>query len=88
MKSIKPLAYNEVLISFEALPCPLKPVANSTAVISNRHFLRKHFCFSGLPSEFSPPMEDEESKSGLDVMPNISDVLLRKLRVHKSLSGR
>ncbi|XP_020039939.2 inositol 1,4,5-triphosphate receptor associated 1 isoform X5 [Castor canadensis] len=41
----------------------------------------------GLPSEFSPPMEDEESKSGLDVMPNISDVLLRKLRVHKSLSG-
>ncbi|EPY74701.1 protein MRVI1 isoform b [Camelus ferus] len=31
--------------------------------------------------------EEEESKSGLDVMPNISDVLLRKLRVHKSLPG-
>uniref|UniRef100_H0VZ78 Inositol 1,4,5-triphosphate receptor associated 1 n=1 Tax=Cavia porcellus TaxID=10141 RepID=H0VZ78_CAVPO len=41
----------------------------------------------GVPSELSPTTEDEESKSGLDVMPNISDVLLRKLRVHKSLSG-
>ncbi|XP_016062092.1 PREDICTED: protein MRVI1 isoform X2 [Miniopterus natalensis] len=41
----------------------------------------------GLPSELSPAMEEEEPKSGLDVMPNISDVLLRKLRVHKSLPG-
>ncbi|XP_048644284.1 inositol 1,4,5-triphosphate receptor associated 1 isoform X2 [Marmota marmota marmota] len=41
----------------------------------------------GIPSEFSPTIEEEESKSGLDVMPNISDVLLRKLRVHKSLPG-
>ncbi|KAM6159223.1 LOW QUALITY PROTEIN: inositol 1,4,5-triphosphate receptor associated 1 [Rhynchocyon petersi] len=41
----------------------------------------------GLPSEGSPATEEEESKSGLDVMPNISDVLLRKLRVHKSLPG-
>ncbi|XP_011803034.1 PREDICTED: protein MRVI1 isoform X5 [Colobus angolensis palliatus] len=41
----------------------------------------------GLPSELSPAIEEEESKSGLDVMPNISDVLLRKLRVHKSLPG-
>ncbi|KAM9658445.1 inositol 1,4,5-triphosphate receptor associated 1 [Trichechus inunguis] len=41
----------------------------------------------GLPSELSPSIEEEESKSGLDVMPNISDVLLRKLRVHKSLPG-
>ncbi|XP_013367364.1 PREDICTED: protein MRVI1 isoform X5 [Chinchilla lanigera] len=41
----------------------------------------------GVPSELSPATEDEESKSGLDVMPNISDVLLRKLRVHKSLPG-
>ncbi|KAM5249005.1 inositol 1,4,5-triphosphate receptor associated 1 isoform 2-T2 [Ctenodactylus gundi] len=41
----------------------------------------------GLPSELSPATEEEESKSGLDVMPNISDVLLRKLRVHKSLPG-
>ncbi|XP_008067478.1 protein MRVI1 isoform X4 [Carlito syrichta] len=41
----------------------------------------------GLPSELSPAIEEEESKNGLDVMPNISDVLLRKLRVHKSLPG-
>ncbi|XP_008149256.2 inositol 1,4,5-triphosphate receptor associated 1 isoform X2 [Eptesicus fuscus] len=41
----------------------------------------------GLHSELSPAIEEEESKSGLDVMPNISDVLLRKLRVHKSLPG-
>ncbi|XP_005874031.2 PREDICTED: protein MRVI1 isoform X1 [Myotis brandtii] len=41
----------------------------------------------GLPSELSPAIEEDESKSGLDVMPNISDVLLRKLRVHKSLPG-
>ncbi|XP_066107047.1 inositol 1,4,5-triphosphate receptor associated 1 isoform X1 [Saccopteryx bilineata] len=41
----------------------------------------------GLPSELTPATEEEESKSGLDVMPNISDVLLRKLRVHKSLPG-
>ncbi|XP_055972202.1 inositol 1,4,5-triphosphate receptor associated 1 [Sorex fumeus] len=41
----------------------------------------------GTPSELSPGLEEEESKSGLEVMPNISDVLLRKLRVHKSLPG-
>ncbi|KFO18712.1 Protein MRVI1 [Fukomys damarensis] len=41
----------------------------------------------GVPSEHSPATDEEESKSGLDVMPNISDVLLRKLRVHKSLPG-
>nr|KAF6438268.1 hypothetical protein HJG59_012513 [Molossus molossus] len=41
----------------------------------------------GLPSEPSPATEEEESKSGVDVMPNISDMLLRKLRVHKSLPG-
>ncbi|XP_058400666.1 inositol 1,4,5-triphosphate receptor associated 1 isoform X2 [Diceros bicornis minor] len=41
----------------------------------------------GLLSELSPATEEEESKSGFDVMPNISDVLLRKLRVHKSLPG-
>ncbi|XP_045681541.1 inositol 1,4,5-triphosphate receptor associated 1 isoform X3 [Phyllostomus hastatus] len=41
----------------------------------------------GLPPELSPAIEEEESKSGLDVMPNISDMLLRKLRVHKSLPG-
>ncbi|XP_037695981.1 inositol 1,4,5-triphosphate receptor associated 1 isoform X2 [Choloepus didactylus] len=41
----------------------------------------------GLPSEFLPANEEEESKNGLDVMPNISDMLLRKLRVHKSLPG-
>uniref|UniRef100_A0A8C2RMX3 Murine retrovirus integration site 1 homolog n=1 Tax=Capra hircus TaxID=9925 RepID=A0A8C2RMX3_CAPHI len=39
------------------------------------------------PSELSSTIEEEESKGGLDVMPNISDVLLRKLRVHKSLPG-
>ncbi|XP_069325675.1 inositol 1,4,5-triphosphate receptor associated 1 isoform X2 [Eulemur rufifrons] len=41
----------------------------------------------GLPSELSSATEEDESKTGLDVMPNISDVLLRKLRVHKSLPG-
>nr|XP_012611264.1 protein MRVI1 isoform X1 [Microcebus murinus] len=41
----------------------------------------------GLPSELSSAIEEDESKTGLDVMPNISDVLLRKLRVHKSLPG-
>ncbi|EGV97002.1 Protein MRVI1 [Cricetulus griseus] len=41
----------------------------------------------GVSSELTPATEEEESKSGLDVMPNISDILLRKLRVHKSLTG-
>ncbi|GAB1292556.1 Inositol 1,4,5-triphosphate receptor associated 1 [Apodemus speciosus] len=41
----------------------------------------------GVSSELAPAAEEEESKSGLDVMPNISDILLRKLRVHKSLTG-
>ncbi|KAL6068343.1 hypothetical protein STEG23_020173 [Scotinomys teguina] len=41
----------------------------------------------GVSSELAPATEEEESKSGLDVMPNISDILLRKLRVHKSLTG-
>ncbi|KAF5918851.1 hypothetical protein HPG69_005891, partial [Diceros bicornis minor] len=47
----------------------------------------KALVFPGLLSELSPATEEEESKSGFDVMPNISDVLLRKLRVHKSLPG-
>ncbi|XP_066408289.1 inositol 1,4,5-triphosphate receptor associated 1 isoform X2 [Molothrus aeneus] len=38
---------------------------------------------SPLPS----PTEEEETKSSSDVMPSIPDVLLRKLRVHKSLPG-
>ncbi|XP_038620542.1 inositol 1,4,5-triphosphate receptor associated 1 [Tachyglossus aculeatus] len=38
---------------------------------------------SGLP----PATEEDETKNGSEVMPNISDVLLRKLRVHKSLPG-
>ncbi|XP_044921768.1 inositol 1,4,5-triphosphate receptor associated 1 isoform X8 [Mustela putorius furo] len=41
----------------------------------------------GLPSELSSAIEEEEPKTGLDVMPNISDMLLRKLRVHRSLPG-
>lgn len=41
----------------------------------------------GVSPELAPAAEEEESKSGLDVMPNISDILLRKLRVHKSLTG-
>ncbi|XP_044537759.1 inositol 1,4,5-triphosphate receptor associated 1 [Gracilinanus agilis] len=41
----------------------------------------------GHPSELPPSIEEEESKSGCDVMPNISDVLLHKLRVHKALPG-
>ncbi|XP_040845057.1 LOW QUALITY PROTEIN: inositol 1,4,5-triphosphate receptor associated 1 [Ochotona curzoniae] len=41
----------------------------------------------GPASELSPAIEEEESKGGLEVMPNISDILLRKLRVHKSLPG-
>ncbi|XP_064019797.1 inositol 1,4,5-triphosphate receptor associated 1 isoform X1 [Pogoniulus pusillus] len=38
---------------------------------------------SPLPS----PTEEEESRNSSDVMPSIPDVLLRKLRVHKSLPG-
>nr|XP_020857579.1 protein MRVI1 isoform X4 [Phascolarctos cinereus] len=41
----------------------------------------------GHPSDLSPGIEEEESKSVCDVMPNISDVLLHKLRVHKALPG-
>ncbi|CAH6792958.1 Mrvi1 [Phodopus roborovskii] len=41
----------------------------------------------GVSSELAPATEEEESKGSLDVMPNISDILLRKLRVHKSLTG-
>ncbi|XP_053883371.1 inositol 1,4,5-triphosphate receptor associated 1 isoform X4 [Malaclemys terrapin pileata] len=39
------------------------------------------------PSPIPCATEDEESKNSSDVMPNIPDVLLRKLRVHKSLPG-
>ncbi|NXF01713.1 MRVI1 protein, partial [Smithornis capensis] len=39
------------------------------------------------PSPLPSPTEEEETKNSSDVMPSIPDVLLRKLRVHKSLSG-
>ncbi|KAK1335940.1 hypothetical protein QTO34_003740, partial [Cnephaeus nilssonii] len=55
--------------------------------VNTRLCVRVFVCPRGLHSELSPAIEEEESKSGLDVMPNISDVLLRKLRVHKSLPG-
>ncbi|XP_062476142.1 inositol 1,4,5-triphosphate receptor associated 1 isoform X1 [Pezoporus occidentalis] len=37
------------------------------------------------PSPLPSPTEEEETKNSSDVMPSIPDVLLRKLRVHKSL---
>ncbi|XP_074853493.1 inositol 1,4,5-triphosphate receptor associated 1 isoform X3 [Carettochelys insculpta] len=39
------------------------------------------------PSPVPCSSEEEESKNSSDVMPNIPDVLLRKLRVYKSLPG-
>uniref|UniRef100_A0A8C0G6I5 Inositol 1,4,5-triphosphate receptor associated 1 n=1 Tax=Chelonoidis abingdonii TaxID=106734 RepID=A0A8C0G6I5_CHEAB len=39
------------------------------------------------PSPMQCTTEEEESNNSSDVMPNIPDVLLRKLRVHKSLPG-
>ncbi|XP_062432057.1 inositol 1,4,5-triphosphate receptor associated 1 isoform X4 [Rhea pennata] len=39
------------------------------------------------PSPLPSPTEEKETKNSSDVMPSISDVLLRKLRVHKSLPG-
>ncbi|XP_009869164.1 PREDICTED: protein MRVI1-like, partial [Apaloderma vittatum] len=39
------------------------------------------------PSPLPSPTEEEEPKNSSDVMPSIPDVLLRKLRVHKSLPG-
>ncbi|NXJ08031.1 MRVI1 protein, partial [Odontophorus gujanensis] len=39
------------------------------------------------PSPLPSPTEEEETKSSSDVMPGIPDILLRKLRVHKSLPG-
>ncbi|XP_025890500.1 protein MRVI1 isoform X2 [Nothoprocta perdicaria] len=39
------------------------------------------------PSPLPSPTEEEETKSSSDVMPSIPDLLLRKLRVHKSLPG-
>ncbi|NWX82131.1 MRVI1 protein, partial [Nothoprocta pentlandii] len=39
------------------------------------------------PSPLPSPTEEEEAKSSSDVMPSIPDLLLRKLRVHKSLPG-
>lgn len=39
------------------------------------------------PSPVPCSVEEEESKNSSDVMPNIPDVLLRKLHVHKSLPG-
>ncbi|XP_056210643.1 inositol 1,4,5-triphosphate receptor associated 1 isoform X3 [Falco biarmicus] len=39
------------------------------------------------PSPLPSPTEEEETKTSSDVMPSIPDVLLRKLRVHKSLPG-
>uniref|UniRef100_A0A8C5TPJ3 MRVI1 protein n=1 Tax=Malurus cyaneus samueli TaxID=2593467 RepID=A0A8C5TPJ3_9PASS len=40
------------------------------------------------PSPLPSPTEEEETKNSSDVMPSIPDVLLRKLRVHKSIPGR
>lgn len=61
-------------------------------LILNVHLIKKKknytFFSPGPASELSPAIEEEESKGGLEVMPNISDILLRKLRVHKSLPGR
>ncbi|XP_075282586.1 inositol 1,4,5-triphosphate receptor associated 1 isoform X2 [Opisthocomus hoazin] len=39
------------------------------------------------PSPLPSPTEEKETKNSSDVMPSIPDVLLRKLRVHKSLPG-
>ncbi|KFP86478.1 Protein MRVI1, partial [Acanthisitta chloris] len=39
------------------------------------------------PSPLPSPTEEEEPKNSSDVMPSIPDVLLRKLRVNKSLPG-
>ncbi|XP_064369069.1 inositol 1,4,5-triphosphate receptor associated 1 isoform X3 [Dromaius novaehollandiae] len=39
------------------------------------------------PSPLPSPTEEEETKNSSDVMPSIPDILLRKLRVHKSLPG-
>ncbi|XP_023784353.1 protein MRVI1 isoform X3 [Cyanistes caeruleus] len=39
------------------------------------------------PSPLPSPTEEEETKNSSDVMPSIPDVLLRKLRVHRSLPG-
>uniref|UniRef100_A0A8C3LK39 Murine retrovirus integration site 1 homolog n=1 Tax=Chrysolophus pictus TaxID=9089 RepID=A0A8C3LK39_CHRPC len=39
------------------------------------------------PSPLPSPTEEEEAKNSSDVMPGIPDILLRKLRVHKSLPG-
>ncbi|NXE74737.1 MRVI1 protein, partial [Cochlearius cochlearius] len=39
------------------------------------------------PSPLPSPTEEEETKNSSDVMPSIPDLLLRKLRVHKSLPG-
>uniref|UniRef100_A0A8C2SWX0 Inositol 1,4,5-triphosphate receptor associated 1 n=1 Tax=Coturnix japonica TaxID=93934 RepID=A0A8C2SWX0_COTJA len=39
------------------------------------------------PSPLPSPTEEEETKNSSDVMPGIPDILLRKLRVHKSLPG-
>ncbi|XP_030339848.1 protein MRVI1 isoform X1 [Strigops habroptila] len=39
------------------------------------------------PSPLPSPTEEDETKNSSDVMPSIPDVLLRKLRVHKSLPG-
>ncbi|POI34285.1 hypothetical protein CIB84_001963 [Bambusicola thoracicus] len=40
------------------------------------------------PSPLPSPTEEEETKNSSDVMPGIPDILLRKLRVHKSLPAR
>ncbi|KAI4875944.1 hypothetical protein NFI96_034528 [Prochilodus magdalenae] len=39
------------------------------------------------PSSPSPSQADEESKEKADAMPNISDIMLRKLKLHRGLPG-
>ncbi|XP_050192136.1 inositol 1,4,5-triphosphate receptor associated 1 isoform X1 [Myiozetetes cayanensis] len=93
---------NNQLKAFKDLQIQVQPVRmQKLTKLREEHILMRNQNLVGLklpelseaaeqekgPSPLPSPTEEEETKNSSDVMPSIPDVLLRKLRVHKSLPG-
>ncbi|KFV14173.1 Protein MRVI1, partial [Tauraco erythrolophus] len=93
---------NNQLKAFKDLQIQVQPVRmQKLTKLREEHILMRNQNLVGLklpelseaaeqekgPSPLPSPTEEEETKTSSDVMPSIPDVLLRKLRVHKSLPG-
>ncbi|NXP44288.1 MRVI1 protein, partial [Heliornis fulica] len=94
--------YSNQLKAFKDLQIQVQPVRmQKLTKLREEHILMRNQNLVGLklpelseaaeqekgPSPLPSPTEEEETKNSSDVMPSIPDVLLRKLRVHKSLPG-